>query len=123
MILKIYSYNDKELCYKLAFISGSEEWLRWHPLGLLRKKNKTFYLLEDDNGKLIGFCSRNNKGYIADVHILEEFRGKGFGEKLLFSVLEKGNTLATMNPFMMKISEKAGMKPYKKKGRFLHYKL
>jgi GNAT superfamily N-acetyltransferase len=46
------------------------------------------------NGHQVGFCRATSDGvslsYLADVYVLEEFRGRGLGEELVREMIENG---------------------------------
>jgi GNAT superfamily N-acetyltransferase len=47
-----------------------------------------------DDGRQVGFCRAASDGtsfvYLADVYVLEEYRGRGLGEELLREMIERG---------------------------------
>ena len=47
-----------------------------------------------DGDRQIGFCRAvtdgNSVAYLADVYVLEEYRGRGLGEELVREMIEKG---------------------------------
>jgi GNAT superfamily N-acetyltransferase len=78
------------------YLAEESYWARGRPYAdveqLVREAARVVALYED--GRLIGFCraARCAPGlfYLADVYVLEEYRGRGLGEELVREMIENG---------------------------------
>jgi GNAT superfamily N-acetyltransferase len=78
------------------FLSGESYWAEGRPRAtqdrLIDEASRVVGLYDGD--RQIGFCRAFSDGvslaYLADVYVLEEYRGRGLGEELVREMVEKG---------------------------------
>jgi ribosomal protein S18 acetylase RimI-like enzyme len=78
------------------FLSREAYWAKGRPRAtverLVRESQRVVGLY--DGGRLIGFCRAVTDGvafvYLADVYVLPEYRGRGFGVELVREMIENG---------------------------------
>ena len=78
------------------FLSEVSYWAKGRPRDvqdrLVREAARVVGLYDD--GRQVGFCRAASDGtsfvYLADVYVLEEYRGRGIGEELLREMIERG---------------------------------
>ena len=78
------------------FLSEVSYWAKGRPRDvqdrLVRDASRVVGLY--DEGRQVGFCRAATDGtsfvYLADVYVLEEYRGRGLGEKLVREMVDRG---------------------------------
>jgi len=78
------------------FLSEVSYWAKGRPRDvqdrLVREAARVVGLY--DNGRQVGFCRAASDGtsfvYLADVYVLDEYRGRGLGEALVREMVERG---------------------------------
>lgn len=123
MNIKSYNYDDEELIDKIKYFLGSEDYYTEHLQHLVRKKTKTFYLLEINN-KLLCFCSLD-KNEIKDLHTIYKYRNKGYASKIVKYVIENSKKeriiIGTKNQFVQRIALNNGFSYYLTRGKYDYY--
>lgn len=88
------------------------------------KDRKQYWIILEENNEIIGFGSayiKGNKGVTESIYIAKEFRGKGYGSKILKNLISWINSkkvkhietnILTGNEPSIKLHEKFGFKPY-----------
>jgi ribosomal protein S18 acetylase RimI-like enzyme len=79
-----------------AYLAGESYWARGRPREtverLVREASRVVGLYHD--GRLVGFCRAVTDGvafvYLADVYVLDGFRGRGLGLELVCEMIEQG---------------------------------
>jgi GNAT superfamily N-acetyltransferase len=79
-----------------AYLSGESYWAKGRPRAtverLVREASRVVGLYRD--GRQVGFCRAFTDGvalaYLADVYVLPEARGRGFGVELVREMVENG---------------------------------
>ena len=78
------------------FLSEVSYWAKGRPRDvqdrLVREAARVVGLYDD--GRQVGFCRAASDGtsfvYLADVYVLDEYRGRGLGEELIREMVERG---------------------------------
>jgi GNAT superfamily N-acetyltransferase len=79
-----------------AFISERSYWGRGRPRELQERAIRGsarvvgLYLGHEQVGFARAICDRATVGYLADVYVLEQFRGRGLGLELVREIVERG---------------------------------
>lgn len=117
-----YPHDSYSLIQKIWPFLGSDEWQKEHKQTLRRQQGKIFYLLINDNSILISFCSIY-KNQILDVHTVDNFRCKGYGNFLINKVANIKPYLyaGSANTYMQKILIKNNFKYYLSRGKYKYY--
>ncbi|MBS3092328.1 GNAT family N-acetyltransferase [Candidatus Pacearchaeota archaeon] len=88
------------------------------------KDRKQYWIVLEENNNIIGFGSayiKGNKGVTESIYIAKEFRGKGYGSKILKNLISWINSkkvkhietnILTGNEPSIKLHEKFRFKPY-----------
>ncbi|WP_100330106.1 ribosomal protein S18-alanine N-acetyltransferase [Bacillus xiapuensis] len=118
--IRTMTTKDIEKVYEIEQSSFSIPWTKDTFYNEMEKNAFALYHVAEWKGQLIGYCGMwlvLDESQITNIAVLPDFRGKGFGEKLLVHVMktarEKG--AATMS-LEVRISNKPAQSLYKKLG-------
>lgn len=116
-LVRLNSFNSEKILWE-----NHQEWFK----NKINDKNCIFYVIKDINGKLISqvrFDKNDNEATVS-ISITPEFRGQGYGDKILKCVSEKivvENKIKKIKADI-KIKNKASKKIFEKAGYILKEK-
>lgn len=120
MIIRQATIADAEKLYELELETFSVPWSLNSIIADLEKESKSLYYVMEANGKIIGYAGAwlvLDEGQITNVAVRKEYRGFGFGTKLV-GALTKALFQKGMNEIFLevRISNIAAQKVYRKIG-------
>ncbi len=85
----------------------------------MMENENALYLTAADNGRIIGFCAMHtvlDEGHIMNLAVLEEFRGKRIGERLLKKMFELAPPEVACYTLEVRVSNTSAIKLYTRLG-------
>ncbi len=83
------------------------------------ENDSALYVAATDNGRIIGFCAMHtvlDEGHIMNLAVLEEYRGKRIGEKLLRKMFELAPPEVSCYTLEVRVSNAPAIKLYERLG-------
>ncbi len=93
----------------------------WSEKSLLEEIDNpdAYFIVETENGEVVGYAGMHTPCgdcYIDNIAVFEKFRGKGFGERLTLSLIEKARELGDFISLEVRVSNAPAIGLYEKLG-------
>lgn len=85
----------------------------------INENDRALYVVATDNGRIIGFCAMHtvlDEGHIMNLAVLEEYRGRRIGEKLLNKMFELAPREVIYYTLEVRVSNASAIKLYTRLG-------
>lgn len=93
----------------------------WSEKSLLEEIDNpdAYFIVETENGEVVGYAGMHTPCgdcYVDNIAVFEKFRGKGFGERLTLSLIEKARELGDFISLEVRVSNAPAIGLYEKLG-------
>lgn len=121
MEIRVATIDDAEEIYDIERFTFSTPWhIDSFEADLKDPLRRLYYVMEDDDYEIVAYAGSwivADEGHITNVAVLEKFRGNGYGEEMVSTLIKELFSRGMVAVFLeVRISNRAAISMYEKLG-------